>query len=556
MKVTGARLLLNALLQENVTTIFGYPGSAILPIYDELFAEPKLKHILIRHEQAAAFAANGYARSSGKVGVCLATSGPGATNLVTGIATAYLDSIPLIAITGQADLKQIGKDGFQWVSITHITLPITKNNYLIKNIDEIPATIAEAFTLARSGRPGPVLIDIPHDISSALTETNAENKNLAATKNLAIDYSQLPAIVNLIQQAQKPLLLIGGGVVLANASAELRSLVELTKIPVVTTLMGKSAFPNQHSYYLGWGGMNGSYLANYAMHQADLLIGIGLRFDDRFCDVAKDFSPGTKVIHIDIDAAEVNKIIKTDNVIVGDAKEVLAKLTESLLSYANSAIANWHTDLKNFSQNSSQKSNALSDNSLDPNYVMQALNQLLKGDEIIVTDVGQHQLLAAQFLDCKFSRQFLTSGGDGAMGFSLPAAIGASIANPDKQIICIVGDASIQMTIHELATIRNNQYPIKIFLFNNNSLGLVRQVQDIEYNGHHIAVDLADSNPDFAQLAAAYGIAYLSITEKDDVAAKLQQALQTTGAILVNIQINNMSNVTKFSIQKTLFKDL
>lgn len=555
MQLTGAQILLNSLIQEGVTTIFGYPGNAILPIYDALATESKLKHILTRHEAAAAFAADGYARSTGKVGVCFATSGPGATNLITGITTAYLDSIPIVAITGQTSLEQIGKDGFQWVSITNITLPITKYNYLVQSIDSIAPVVSEAFKIARSGRPGPVLIDIPQNISAATLDLKLSSEKQANYENNdAIDYSQLPSILKLIQEAKKPLIVFGGGVVIANASSELQKLIEVTKIPAISTLMGKNALNNKHSHYLGWAGMHGSLLANHAIQEADLLLAIGLRFDERFINCSpNNFAKKANIIHIDIDSSEINKVIKTTNFIVGDAKIIISKLISELADYNNNTLGQWYASLQSFLNNTPKIANPTPKDGLNIYTVMRQINNLLRGNEIIVTDVGQHQLCAAQILDCQNPRHFLTSGGDGAMGFSLPAAIGASLANPEKPVLCIVGDGSIQMSIYELTTIVSNNCPIKIFLFNNHSLGLIRQLQDTYYQGRRYSIDLKNSNPDFSHIAAAYKIPFLQITQEEDMVAKISQALTYQGAILVNIQIDSESDVIQYQLQKRLF---
>lgn len=522
MKITGAQALIRSLCNHGTEVIFGYPGGQILPIYDALYDCEDVQHILMRHEQGAAHAADAYARATGKVGVCFATSGPGATNLVTGIANAYMDSIPMVAITGQVRTTSLGKDAFQEADITGITMPITKHNYLLKNPKDIARVIAEAFYIASTGRPGPVLVDVPMDVSLAQVDYVPVDKvELRSYKpTIAGHPIQIAKAAKAIAAAERPVIYAGGGVISADASEELVELAERTNILVTTTLLGKGAIPETHPHSLGMLGMHGTAYANYAVAHCDLLVAIGARFDDRVTGKLDVFAKKAKVIHIDVDPAEVGKTVHVDIPIVGDCKKILIELLKHIRpreeSTWNKQVMQWKTEYPLKYTN---------DGELYPQFVIEEIWDVSKGDAVVVVDVGQHQMWAAQYYKCTFPKQFITSGGLGTMGFSLPAAIGAQVARPDKAVFNIVGDGGIQMTIQELMPAVVHKLPIKIVIMNNQYLGMVRQWQELFWNKRYSSVDLT-AQPDFIKLADAYGAVGMKIEKPEDVRPALLKAME------------------------------
>lgn len=544
MKLTGAKALLECLKKEGVDVIFGYPGGTVLPIYDELYNEKAIRHILTRHEQGAAHAADGYARATGKVGVCLATSGPGATNLITGISTANMDSVPMVAITGQVGTPLLGKDSFQEADITGITMPITKHNYLIKNPEEIPRVIKEAFHIARSGRPGVVVVDIAKDAQMKTLNFKYPDKvDIPSYRPTTKGHpKQIKAAIKLIQEAKKPVLYVGGGVIAANAHKELKEFAEKNNIPVTVTLMGKGAFPGNLKLYLGMLGMHGTAYANYAVQEADLLIAVGSRFDDRVTGHLPSFAPKAKHIHIDIDPAEIGKIVQVDVPIVGDCKNVLTELL-SKVSCKDKHEA-WLDQINEW-----KKKYPLSykpGKKIKPQYVIERVCELTKDKKtIIATEVGQHQMWVAQFYTFKKPRTLISSGGQGTMGYGFPAAIGAQIGVPDAVVIDIAGDGSIQMNIQELATAVINKIPVKIFVLNNSFLGMVRQWQEIIYNRRYSATNLC-ANPDLVKVAKAFGAEAFRVEKPQDVDRAIKDALKIKGPVLVDFVVEKEENVFPF----------
>jgi acetolactate synthase-1/2/3 large subunit len=521
MKMIGARALIEGLRRERVEVIFGYPGGQVLPIYDELYDSKDIRHILVRHEQGAAHAADGYARASGKVGVCLATSGPGATNLVTGIATAYMDSVPIVAITGQVPTFAIGKDSFQEVDITGITLPITKHNYLVTHAAEIPHIVKEAFYIAGSGRPGPVLIDFPRDMQSAEVEFDyPETIELPGYRPTTTGHPRMiKRAAELIASAERPLVYGGGGVNSADAQHELVALAERVDAPVTMTLLGKGGFPEDHDLYLGMPGMHGTAYANYALHEADVIIAVGTRFDDRVTGKLDMFARTAKFIHIDIDPAEIGKNVAPLLPIVGDVKQVLGELSKRV---SRATHPEWRKTVDGWKQ---QYPMGWKGNGLKPQYVIQQIHKATKGDAIVVTEVGQNQMWAAQWYACKRTRQFISSGGLGTMGYGLPAAMGAQVARPKDIVWDIAGDGSIQMNIQELATCVAEKIPVKIAVLNNGYLGMVRQWQTLFFKNRLSYTDLQVGTPDFVKLAEAYGAVGLRVSEESEVDKAIKQAM-------------------------------
>ncbi|MEW6660821.1 MAG: biosynthetic-type acetolactate synthase large subunit [Bacillota bacterium] len=539
--MTGGEILVKALELEGVDMVFGYPGGAVLALYDAIFRAEKLQHILTRHEQGAVHAADAYARVTGRPGVVIATSGPGATNLVTGIANAYMDSVPLVAVTGQVALDMVGKDSFQEADITGITLPVTKYSYLVKDVKDIAGIVQEAFFLASTGRPGPVVIDLPKDIAAAKAEffyppqLNVPGYRIPKNGNS----QQIKQAVRMLAEASRPVIVAGGGAVNAGASPELLELVEKLGIPVISTLMAKGVFPENHPLSLGMPGMHGTAYANYAISACDLLISIGMRFDDRVTGKVDTFAPKAKIIHVDIDAAEIGKNVRVDVPIVGDAKFVLQQLLQLVevkdYSQWRDRVYRWRREFPlKYTQDCG---------SLKPQYVIEQIYHLTRGEAIITTDVGQHQMWAAQYCRCHYPRRFISSGGLGTMGFGLPAAVGAQVAKPDALVIDIAGDGSLQMMSQELATIRQYGLPVKIALINNQYLGMVRQWQELFFGRRYSHSDMAEGGPDFVKLADAYGIKGMRVTKSEEVRPALELAINTPEAFLIEFVVEREENV-------------
>ena len=525
MKYSGARIVIECLLEQGVDTVFGYPGGAILNVYDELYKNSsRLRHILTAHEQGASHAADGYARSTGRVGVVMATSGPGATNLVTGIATAYMDSVPIVAITCNVTTSQLGKDSFQEIDITGVTMPITKHNFIVRDVTKLADTIREAFLIAKTGRPGPVLIDIPKDVTSAQCEYSPVASGVTSEAQLAAQKANLRRIIKTdepsdeavaktaeaINAAQRPVIYAGGGVIISDACAELKALAERANIPVAMSLMGKAAFPNKHALATGMIGMHGTLASNMAAEKSDLLLAVGTRFSDRVIGDPKKFAHHAKVIQIDIDPAEVNKNIPVDDALVGNIKDVIARLLPLVKSKAPSE---WNAQVTAWKQ--TVPSSYAEKKPLPPKFIYEYVNGRVGGDAIITTEVGQHQMWAAQFYEFTAPRTFLTSGGLGTMGYGTGAAIGAKIANPSRTVVHFAGDGSFRMNCNELATISHYNVPVIIVIVDNGALGNVRMWQTLFYEKHYSQTTL-DFGPDFVKLAEAYGIqGYRAKTEAE-----------------------------------------
>lgn len=536
MEITGAQALVKSLLAENVDTIFGYPGAAICPFYDALL-DSGIKHILTRHEQGAAHAASGYARATGKVGVCVSTSGPGATNLITGIATAYMDSIPLVAITGQVSTELIGRDVFQEVDITGATLPFCKHSYLVKDANLIPRIVKEAFYIASTGRPGPVLLDVPVDIQNAKVKYNyPEHIDIRGYKpTLKGHINQIKKAAEAFMQARRPVIVAGGGVITANAHWELQKLAETCDIPVATTLMGIGSMVSTHPLNLGMVGTHGSYIANYAVNHADLLVILGARVGDRAMGAAHNIAKRAKIIHIDVDPAEIGKNIGTSIPIVGDAKNILSAMVETVEPKSNKE---WRDKLEQLKAERGPKYTMQEVSEyVQPKYLLEELSNVLDEKTVVTTEVGQNQIWAANFLKVKYPRTFITSGGLGTMGYGLPAAVGVSIGRPDACVINISGDGSFQMSMQELGTIRQHDLNVKIVLFNNYRLGMVRELQKQKYRGRYYQVEL-DKNPDFVQLAEAYGFAAERITSNHEVREALKRMRDHIGPYLLECRVH------------------
>ncbi|CAM4011610.1 biosynthetic-type acetolactate synthase large subunit [Paenibacillus alkaliterrae] len=539
--ISGSEILLRSLLLEDVDCVFGYPGGAVLYIYDAMHGNPDFNHLLTRHEQGAIHAADGYARASGKVGVCIATSGPGATNLVTGIATAYMDSVPMVVITGNVISSLIGSDAFQEADITGITMPITKHSYLVRDVVDLPRIIHEAFHIANTGRKGPVLIDIPKDVSAAktlfkpVTEVSIRGYNPTVSPNKL----QVDKLIKAIEQAERPLILAGGGVVYSGGHEELLEFVTKTQIPITTTLLGLGAFPSGNDLWLGMPGMHGTYTANKSIQSADLLINIGARFDDRVTGKLAGFAPLAKIVHIDIDPAEIGKNVPTDIPIVGDVKTVL-QLVNQQAKRADKADE-WRAQLKASSEQY-PFSYTDSEDELKPQWVVELIYETTNGDAIVTTDVGQHQMWAAQYYKFNKPRSWVTSGGLGTMGFGFPSAIGAQMANPDRVVVSINGDGGMQMCAQELAICAINNIPVKVVIINNQVLGMVRQWQELIHENRFSHIDLAGS-PDFVKLAEAYGVKGFRAANKEDARAVWEEALRHPGPAVVEFVVRKNENV-------------
>jgi acetolactate synthase-1/2/3 large subunit len=539
MKLTGAQILCESLVREGVEVMFGFPGGSVLPFYDALPKYSQLRHILCRHEQGSAHAADGYARVSGKVGVCIATSGPGATNLVTGIANAYLDSAPMVAITGQVARPFIGKDAFQEIDITGITLPITKHNYMVMAAADMATVVREAFHIARTGRPGPVLIDIPRDVFIEEAEFHYPDRvNLRGYKPTIQGHpAQIKKAAKIISEANRPLILAGRGVLISGASAELRELAEKAQIPVVNTLLGLGCFPQSHLLSLGMLGMHGLAHVNLAVDAADLIIAIGMRFDDRATANVSGFAPNAHVIHIDIDPAEIGKNVKVDVPVVGDVKNVLEALNKAVDVEDH---VEWVSQIQDW-EGEHPSTVIRETDSLLPQYVVRQISEVTGGDAIIVTGVGQHQMWSAQYFQYDKPNTLVSAGGLGPMGFELPAAMGAKVGSPDDTVWCIAGDGGFQMTIQELGTIAQEKLAVKIAILNNGFLGMVRQWQELFYRRRYVATPL--SGPDFVKVAEAYGIAAMRVTDKLMVTGAIEKAMAHQGPFLIDFQVEPEENV-------------
>jgi acetolactate synthase-1/2/3 large subunit len=537
--MTGAELLLKTLEEIGVDTIFGFPGGSSLPIYDALYKRKKIKHIRTVHEQGAAHAADGYARATGRVGVALSTSGPGATNLVTGIANAYMDSVPMVFFTGQVPLGLLGKDSFQEVDITGITLPITKHSFIIRDKRDIVKKVKEAFYIATTGRPGPVLVDLPKDIMAGEVSEETINRDVngfissyASRQDFMKGLRQkLEKAAGLIDRAERPVLYAGGGVISSGASPELLRFAEKTDIPVTTTLMGITGFPSEHPLCMGMLGMHGTACANLAVTECDLLIAVGARFDDRVTGNAEHFAPGAKIIHIDIDPAELGKNVRADIAISGDVRLVLSELIP-LVSHKKRD--QWKEVVNNWKKTYPLK---YCREGLKPQYVIEEIYRQTRGDAIITTEVGQHQMWAAQYYKFKEPRSFISSGGLGTMGFGLPAAIGAKLGRPDKLVFNIAGDGSFEMNCHELITAVKYRIPVITVIFNNRSLGMVRQWQELFYDGRFSQVDLGEG-PDYVKLAEACGAKGFRVTEKERVSETINLAIESGVPAVIDVKID------------------
>lgn len=546
--MSGARILCESLRREGVDTIFGYPGGAVLHIYDELVRmSDRLRHVLARHEQGAVHMAEGYAKVTGQVGVSIVTSGPGATNAVTGLANAFMDSTPLVVISGQVPRAMIGTDAFQEVDTVGITRTCTKYNYLVSDVNDLAGVVKEAFYLAKSGRPGPVLIDIPKDITAEKTDfVYPERVSLRGYNPQSYaDQEQVNEAIEKILKAKQPVLYVGGGIVHSNASDELFEFAEKLNLPVTQTLMGLGCFPSGHGLSLGMLGMHGTYAANMAMYEADLIIAIGVRFDDRVTGALSKFAPNAEIIHVDIDSSSIGKVVSTHVKILGDAKTVISQMLDRLneISHtANSrAYGSWWQQLKEWKEYA-PLSYEPSSNAIKPQQLCEELHRLTHGDAIIATDVGQHQMWLAQYYGFNGPRQLLTSGGLGAMGYGFPAALGAQIAYPEKQVVAFVGDGGFQMTLQELSTAVQFGTNTKVIIMNNNYLGMVRQWQEIFYDRAYSSVEM-ECSPDFVLLAEAYGATGLRATHPSELADVLKQGFETQGVVVMDIQVTQEENV-------------
>ena len=541
---TGGQIIWESLIHEGVDVVFGLPGGAILPTYDDLYKyDYPIHHVLVTHEQGAAHMADGYARATGRTGVCIATSGPGATNLITGLATAYMDSTPVVAITGQVSTALLGKDGFQEADIRAISMPVTKHNYLITDIKELPAALKEAFYIARTGRPGPVLVDVCKDVQQATMEfTYPDEVYLPGYRPniLAPDSEVIDRVARLINEAQRPVIIAGQGVSIARAEAELRQLAEKANIPVATSLLGIGTIPATHPLSISWGGMHGEAYCNYALQECDVLFAIGARLDDRLTGAFSTFAPKARIIHVDLDPAEMGKNLTIDTPVIADALMTLRALLPKVDSNEHPA---WLGQINEWRSESVERDilTQETDELVAPYVMRQLWYATNQGDATIITDVGQHQMWEAQYFNHTKPRSLLTSGGLGTMGYSLPAAIGAQMGKPEEEMWVVAGDGGFQMTMPELSTIMQERLPIKIAIINNGYLGMVRQWQDVFYNKRYVGTPLF--NPDFVKIAEAYGIPARAVTSKDDVYEAIRQAQETEGPFLLDFQVEEFTNV-------------
>lgn len=544
--IRGARILLETLKRLGVTDIFGYPGGAVIPIYNEIYDFEGINHYLARHEQGAAHEADGYARASGKCGVCLATSGPGATNLVTGIMTAHMDSIPLLAITGQVASHLLGKDAFQESDIIGITMPVTKNNYLVQDIRDIARTVKEAYYLATTGRPGPVLVDITRD--AQLAEISYEEFEAIFNEPISLEgydpnyighKKQIKKAIEIVKAAKRPLIIAGHGVLLSGATEELYKLATTCQIPVTNTLLGLGSFPGEHQLSLGMLGMHGTVYANYATNEADVILALGIRFDDRIAGVPKEFCPQATIVHVDIDPAEIEKNKLIDVPIVGDLKHVLNEMNHELTPQTHE---DWLERIREWREEYPIRVRPHEGESLLPQKVIQEIDNIVKGNAIVVTDVGQHQMWASQFITYSKPNTIITSGGAGTMGFGLPAAIGAQVAEPDTKVVLITGDGGLQMNSQELLLLKAYNIPVKVVIINNGFLGMVRQWQELFNNHRYSFVDLSIS-PDFEVLAQAYGVRGVTLSTIEDLRSQLRDLILSDEPVVINCIVEKEENV-------------
>lgn len=544
--IRGARILLETLKRLGVTDIFGYPGGAVIPIYNEIYDFEGINHYLARHEQGAAHESDGYARASGKCGVCLATSGPGATNLVTGIMTAHMDSIPLLAITGQVCSHLLGKDAFQESDIVGITMPVTKNNYLVKDIRDMIRTVKEAYYLATTGRPGPVLVDITRD--AQLDVISYEEFEAIFNEPISIEGydpnyighpKQIKKAIDLLKGAKRPLIIAGHGVLLSNATEELYKLATTCQVPVVNTLLGLGSFPGEHQLSLGMLGMHGTVYANYAVNEADVVLALGIRFDDRIAGVPKEFCKDATIIHVDIDPAEIGKNKLIDIPIVGDLKHVLNEINHELTPQTHES---WLERIREWREEYPIQVRPHEGNSLLPQKVIQEIDNIVKGNAIVVTDVGQHQMWTSQFITFSKPNTIITSGGAGTMGFGLPAAIGAQVAQPDKKVVLITGDGGLQMNSQELLLLKAYNIPVKVVIINNGFLGMVRQWQELFNQRRYSFVDL-EVNPDFETLAKAYGVQGVTLSTIEELRSQLRDLILSDEPVVINCVVEREENV-------------
>ncbi len=565
-QLSGGEMLIRALHDEGVEIIFGYPGGAVLHIYDAIFQQDKVEHILVRHEQAATHAADGYARSSGKPGVVLVTSGPGATNALTGIATAYMDSIPMVVISGQVDSRMIGSDGFQETDMVGVSRPIVKHSFMARKVADIPIMVKKAFHIATTGRPGPVVIDIPKDVTDPKDKQPYEYPSEIKIRSYAVPgkghSGQIKKAVDALLAANRPMIYAGGGVIQGNGSELLTKFTQELGFPITNTLMGLGAYPSSDKQFLGMLGMHGTYEANMAMHHCDVLLGIGVRFDDRVTnsDVAK-FCPDATILHVDIDPASISKTVLADVPIVGSVELVLTEMVSQLAASKSEvdgqSLEIWWKQIEQWREKDSLKINSADDGSIKPQQVVKAVYEITKGDAFVSSDVGQHQMFAAQYYGFDKPRRWINSGGLGTMGFGFPAAMGVQFAHPNAVSVCITGEGSIQMCIQELATCMQYKLPLKIICLNNQALGMVKQWQDMQYSGRHSHSTYAESLPDFKQLTEAYGHVGIKIEKLDDLYNKLEEAFALKDKLVfVDVMVDPNEHVYPMAIKGGAMKDM